>query len=247
MSPRPFRADLHLHTCLSPCGDLGIYPRSLVARAIEIGLDIVAVTDHNSAGNAAATVRAARGTGLKVLPGLEIASAEEAHVLGLFATVKDALAVQAEVYRGLPRAPASATVVREQVVVDAKDGITGFCRRVLMAAARLEVKAVVELIHGRGGLAIAAHIDRPSFSIVSQLGFIPPGLGLDAVEVSSSAPDAGGPPPGPGPVPPRVRFSDAHATEEIGRSSTTFLLEAASLAEIAKALRGEDGRRILEP
>ena len=247
MALRRFRTDLHIHTCLSPCGDLGVYPRFLVSRALELGLDIVAVTDHNSAANAAATLRAARGTGLTVLPGLEIASAEEVHVLGLFAAVKDALAVQAEVYRGLPALPAAAPFVREQVIVDDRDGVRGFCRRFLMAATRLSLGKVVELVHRRGGLAIAAHIDRPSFSVVSQLGFIPPGLGLDAVEVASDSPEPAGIESGPGPLPPRLRSSDAHGPGEIGRAGTDFLLEAPSLEEIGMALRGEGGRKVLGP
>ncbi len=184
MALRRFRADLHVHSCLSPCGELESYPRRIVERALEAGLDIVAVTDHNTAENVAATVRAAKGTRLTVLPGMEIASAEEVHVLGLFETVDDILPVQDEVFRGLPDVPAGAAFVRDQVIVDAEDGVTGFSPRFLMAATRLDVRGVVELIHRRGGLAIAAHIDRPSFSVVSQLGFVPPDLELDALEVS---------------------------------------------------------------
>jgi 3',5'-nucleoside bisphosphate phosphatase len=248
MSLRRFRADLHVHSCLSPCGGLDIYPCRIVKRALEAGLEIVAVTDHNSAENAAATVIAARGTRLTVLPGMEIASSEEVHVLGLFETMDDILPVQAEVFRGLPDVPAGAPFVADQVIVDAEDGVTGFSPRFLMAATRLDVRGVVDLIHSHGGLAIAAHVDRPAFGVISQLGFVPPDLELDALEVSPLVTD-----PGiragleSGARLPVVRFSDAHEPDEIGRASTAFRLAAPRLSEIRKALRGSGGRRIYEP
>ena len=248
MALRRFRADLHLHSCLSPCGELENYPSRIVAKALATGLDIIAVTDHNTGENAAATIAAARGTPLTVLPGMEIASAEEVHILGLFESIEDLLPVQDVVFRELPEVPAGASFVAEQVVVDAEDGVSGFSPRFLMAATRLDVRGVVELIHRRRGLAIAAHIDRPSFSLISQLGFVPPGLALDALEVSplttfaearaGLASDE---------ALPLVRFSDAHRPEEIGRASTEFLMAAPRLAEIRKALRGSGGRRVCGP
>jgi PHP family Zn ribbon phosphoesterase len=245
MALRRFRADLHIHSCLSPCGELDIYPRRIVERALMAGLDIVAVTDHNTAENAAATVRAAEGTRLTVLPGMEIASAEEVHVLGLFETMDEILPVQDEVFRGLPdRAP----FVRDQVIVDAEDGVTGFSPRFLLAATRLDVRGVVDLIHRCGGLAIAAHVDRPAFSVISQLGFVPPDLRFDALEVSplTTVPEARS---GllSGTRLPLVRFSDAHRPEEVGRASTVFRLAAPRLGEIREALRSADGRRVCAP
>lgn len=246
MALRRFRADLHIHTCLSPCGDLDIYPRRIVERAIEAGLDIVAVTDHNSAENAAATVRAAKGSRLTVLPGMEIASAEEVHVLAMFATIDDILPVQEEVFRGLPDVPAGAAFVRDQVIVDAEDGVTGFSPRLLMAATRLDVRRVVDLVHRRGGLAIAAHVDRPAFGIISQLGFVPPDLELDALELSAlmTVPEARATLV-PGTRLPLVRFSDAHKPEDIGGVSTELLLEAPLFSEVRMAFHGLSGRRVL--
>ena len=248
MALRRFRADLHIHTCLSPCGELEIYPRRIVERALEAGMDIIAVTDHNTAENAAATVRAATGTRLTVLPGMEIASAEEVHVLGLFETLDDILPVQDEVFQSLPDVPPLAPFVQDQVIVDAEDGVTGFSPHFLMAATRLAVREIVDLIHRRGGLAIAAHVDRPSFSVISQLGFVPPDLDLDALEVSPlttfSEARAG---LVFGSRLPLVRFSDAHRPEEIGLASTAFRLAAPRLEEIRKALRNADGRRVCEP
>ena len=117
-----------------------------------------------------------------------------------------------------------------------------------MAATRLDVREVVDLIHRRGGLAIAAHIDRPAFGLISQLGFVPPDLELDALELSPRMTIAEARATlVPGTHLPLVRFSDAHQPEEIGGVSTAFRLAAPRLEEIRMAFRNADGRRICEP
>jgi PHP family Zn ribbon phosphoesterase len=117
--------------------------------------------------------------------------------------------------------------------------VTGENRRLLIGATDLPLGEVVRTIHGLGGMAIAAHVDRPSFSLISQLGFVPPGLQVDGVEVCSDALPA---------LPQRlsvVRSSDAHRPEEIGSRYTLFLLESPTASEIEMALRRIEGRRIL--
>ncbi len=248
MALRRLRADLHIHTCLSPCGELTMSPRAVVARAREAGLDLIAVTDHNTTENADAVVRAAAGSGLAVLPGIELTTAEEVHLLGLFETGADLAPFQKEVYRNLPDVAAKMKFVEDQVLVDADDYVTGFCPRCLFGATRFDVQEAVDLIRSHGGLVIACHVDRDSFSILSQLGFIPAGLALEAVEVSprmsaAEARAALGPLDGR----PIVRFSDAHKPEEIGTAVTEFVVEGPSLAEIRKALAGAEGREVFTP
>ena len=246
MELRRLRADLHIHTCLSPCGELTMSPRAVVDRARAAGLDLIAVTDHNTTENAAAVIEAAAGTGLAVLPGIELTTAEEAHILGLFDAGADLGPFQAEVYRNLPDIPSKKKFVKDQVIVDAADYVTGFSPRCLFGATLFPVHDAVGLIHGHGGLAIACHVDRESFSLVSQLGFIPAGLPLDAVEISPRLTVAAGRTAlGPFDPLPIVRFSDAHKPEEIGCATTDFLVAAPSLEEIRKALAGEDGRRVI--
>ncbi len=248
MAPRRLRADLHIHTCLSPCGELAMSPRAVVERARAAGLDLIAVTDHNTTENVAAALAAADGTGLAVLPGIELTTAEEVHLLGLFEAGADLGPFQAEVYRNLPDIPAKKKLADDQVLVDADDYVTGFCPRSLIGATLFPVRRAVELIHAAGGLAVACHIDREAFGIVGQLGFIPPGLGLEAVEVSprttAAAARAGWAAAGGLPV---VRFSDAHRPEEIGAAVTEFLIEAPTVVEIRRALAGEAGRGVFLP
>ena len=243
---RRFKADLHIHTCLSPCGELTIYPRKIIDRALEEGLAMVAVTDHNSGENAAAVQEAARGTTLTVFPGMEITSEEEVHILAVFETMDDLIPVQSEIFRKLPGEPLPDSIVKDQVLVNAQDEVTGFSRHCLMGAARMSVPEVVSLVHGAGGLAIAAHIDREAFSLISQLGFLPPDLPVDGLEISPRMT-----------VPlaraayascahlPMVRFSDAHQPDDIGRPFTEFLLAVPALSEIRMALRNSEGRRVI--
>ena len=247
MALRRFRADLHIHSCLSPCGELLNSPLRIVERALAESLEVIALCDHNTAENARAALQAAHGTGLTVLPGMEITSEEEVHILGLFGSLKSALQVQAEVYRRLPRLPVKESVVQDQVIVDSNDEVRGFNPRCLMAATGLGVREVVDLVHEKGGLAVASHIDREAFGLISQLGFIPPDLDLDALEVSPlmTLADARIKYASCAPLP-LVQFSDAHSPEEIGRASTGLWLGGPTLDEIRQAFRAENGRRICD-
>ncbi len=239
---RELKADLHVHTCLSPCGELEMLPTAIARRAKEQGLDMIAICDHNSVGNALAVARAGERESLSVIPGIEITTREEVHILGLFGTEEGLGGLQALIDETLS-GENDADVFGPQVIVDEQDQPTALDPALLIGATTLKLEETVDAIHEHGGLAIASHVDREGFGLLGQLGFIPPGLELDALEVSPRAAladwrnrwtDY-----------PVITSSDAHRLEDIGRSRTTFLLEEASLEEIGKALSGEGGRKVV--
>lgn len=239
-----YRADLHVHTCLSPCGELAMSPRRIVEESRRHGADLIGVTDHNSAANAAAVMEAAAGTSVAVLPGLELCSREEVHVLALFDDIAAARALQEEVYAGIT-ALNDPALFGEQVIVNGANEVEGFEPRLLIGATGLSIDLVVRRIHALGGVAIAAHIDRESFGIIGHLGFVPPGLALDALEVSSAAGDGeirrlSGEAPGMA----FIRGSDAHTPDRIGEGMTRFLLAERTCVEIGRALHGREERRV---
>jgi hypothetical protein len=234
---KELRADLHIHTCLSPCAEQEMVPTAIVRRARELGLDMIAICDHNSAENVAAVAAAAKRESIAVIPGIEITSREEVHLLGLFETEKELLGMQSVVDEHLS-GENDPEAFGPQTIVDQWDRRVGVNRKLLIGATDLSLEEVVEAIHGFGGLAIASHVDRPSFGLVGHLGFVPEGLRLDALEISPHAPikkwdDF-----------PVITSSDAHRLKDIGQSFTSFFAEEGSVEEIGKALRREDGRKV---
>jgi PHP family Zn ribbon phosphoesterase len=243
-SLRYFSADLHIHTCLSPCSDWEMSPKKIVAKSIEKQLDIIAICDHNSAENVQAVMHLGEKMGLCVLPGMEICSKEEVHILGLFNAAEQAQAMQEFVYAHLP-GENKAEVFGYQVIIDEEDEIRGEVSRLLIGASRLSLQDIVAKVHKLGGLSIASHVDRPSFGIIGQLGFIPTDLSLDGLEVSYRLPLNEVRKKIPGIVNfPCISSSDAHFPEDIGKAKTIFALSAPTFDEIRMALKGKDGRRI---
>jgi len=220
-------------------------PLTIVKKGIEKGLDFIAVCDHNSAENAGAVLRAGARLGLHVFPGIEINSMEEIHSLAIFDNEKQAISMQSIIYQHL-HGINSPEIFGEQVIANEIDEVEGFNERMLIGSTQLSIEAIVSEVHRLGGISIASHVDRPSNSIISQLGFIPPDLKLDAVELSYRSKResfAGGMEMLKGL--PIVRSSDAHSPDDIGRRCTTYFIKAPCVAEIRMALQEESGRRMV--
>ena len=240
---RLFKADLHIHTCLSPCTELDMSPKEILTRAKQKEIDVIGICDHNSSENSLAVMNAAKRMNIFVIPGMEVTSKEEVHILALFDDLESVLKLQGFIYENLPGKNDEKAFGR-QVVVNEKEEVLGFSDKLLIGATTIPLEEIVRMIHIFDGLVIASHIDRESFSIIGQLGFIPEKLELDALEISAHVTfeEAKKRYPYNYPI---TSSSDAHYPDDIGKSFTTFLLEEGTVAEIKKALKNEEGRKLI--
>lgn len=239
---RAFKADLHIHTCLSPCGDWEMSPSGIIVKSRKMDLDLIAICDHNSAENAGAVMKAGAEQGVSVLPGMEVCSKEEVHVIAIFDELSRATDMQEYIYAHLP-GQNSPDVFGYQVVADENNEVRGENNRLLIGATDLGLHEIVNHIHFLGGLGFASHIDRQAFSIISQLGFVPPDIPLDGVEVSSFAKPEYDDKKYPGAEKlPFITSSDAHFIDDIGKVRTVFMLFEPTVSEIRMALKGSQGR-----
>jgi PHP family Zn ribbon phosphoesterase len=237
---RVYASDLHVHTCLSPCADEEMSPRNIVRTAVEASLDIIAVVDHNSGKNSRVVIEAAADLPLTVIAGMEVQSREEVHLLSLFASVEALEEWDAFIYEHLPDVHNDPDVFGYQPIVDKEGYVLRFEEKLLINSLGLSLEEVVKGVANRDGICIPAHVDREAFSIIGQLGYIPSGLPIAAVEITGDQRDM---------VPEGyevVTASDAHFLRAIGTKRTLFLLEAPTLEEIHRGLRREGGRRVTE-
>jgi hypothetical protein len=209
-----FKFDLHIHSCLSPCGDLESSPSAIVRAAKAAGLDGIMLSDHNSSRNCPALAEVCRREGFKCLFGMEVTTSEEVHCLAVFDTLQQAAAMTDTVYAALPKRENVPDVFGYQAVVNADDEVEELDSHMLAAPTRLSLREVGVRIHEIGGLFIAAHMDRSVFSVTSQLGGLAGDEGFDAVELSRHADALSWRPKAKGlPV---IRSSDAHYLDMIG-------------------------------
>jgi hypothetical protein len=191
-------------------------------------------------------LRSAKGKPLTILPGIEITSSEEVHLLALFDTLDDLKKIQDIIYDHL-----SGTNREEvfgcQAIVNDLDEVEGFNDKFLLGATKLPLLEIIHLIHSFGGLAIASHIDRESFSVISQLGFVDPDIPLDALEVTHQTGIQGARIKYPELARfPFIESSDAHFIKDIGQGTTTMFLEKGTISELRMAFEHRDGRYIQE-
>ncbi|MBA4389836.1 MAG: histidinol-phosphatase [Syntrophus sp. (in: bacteria)] len=238
-----FSCDLHIHSTLSPCGSLEMSPNKIVEKAVEIGLHVIAITDHNMTENSFYVREAAKKYGLIVLCGMELQTREEIHLITVFDDFEVALDFQQRIYRLLPDVKNDPEYFGDQVIVDTKDEILHSEERLLLNSVEISIEDAVSWVKSHGGLAIPAHIDSPTYSIISQLGFVPDNIPFDALEVRNieKAKDL---------LPlimlkniPFVSFSDAHYIADVGRRKTQLHMEKPDCQEIGQALKALGAER----
>ena len=177
--------DLHIHSCLSPCGDMDMTPNNIAGMAYLKGLQIIALTDHNTCRNAPALIRAAEQYGLIVLPGMELTTMEEVHVVCLFAELDDAMAFDAYVYERLMKIRNKTDIFGEQVIMDENDEPIGEEEYFLTNATEISFDQVFDVVTAHHGIMIPAHLDKSTTSLLSNLGFIPPDSKFTCAEVKN--------------------------------------------------------------
>ena len=181
--------DFHIHSALSPCGDKDMTPNNIVNMAAISGLDTIAVSDHNTVGNVRAAIEAGKTCGVNVIPGMEVETSEEVHILTLYPSIEIAEDVAKEVYRKLPDIKNRADIFGEQIYMDKEDNITGYEEKLLISPTTLALEDLFDLVKSAGGLFIPAHVDRHSYSVLTNLGFIPDDLDIKHIELSKSTTD----------------------------------------------------------
>lgn len=243
-----FKADLHVHTVLSPCGDLEMSPVNIVERAREQGLDMIGIADHNSGLQCRVVHQVGLDYGLTVLCGMEVNTREEVHCLAFFPSFDALEAFGQLIYERLADFPNQPEKFGYQAVVDRHEQILDQPGKLLISAVDMSIEETERKVHQMGGLFIPAHIDRMRNGIIAQLGFIPPGLNCDALEISrhTSREEILRQQPHLKDYP-LIQSSDAHYIEDIGAAFTLFELEKPDLEDVGLALKGQDGRKIVSP
>ena len=241
----PVSVDLHVHTVASACAEAEMIPPLIVRRARELGLGLLGVTDHHSAENAGAVQQAARPYGIRVLPGMEVQTREEVHVLCLFDELDQARDWQDMIWKHLPAEPNREEYFGAQYVVSAEGDYLRTNKRLLQTSTSLSFEQVLSLTDEWGGLALPAHVDRPRYSLFANLGLVPEGVTLTGAEISrhitgqealSRFPSLKGIA--------LVQSGDAHRLAEMTHATQLRAAEP-SLHELRRALLKEGGRRVV--
>lgn len=243
-----FRADLHVHTALSPCAEVEMIPPLIVERALELGIDLIAITDHNASANVHAVQKAAEGTGLTVLPGMEVQTREDVHLICLFASLPDLETWQQKVDLSLPDEVNPADHLGEQFVVDEHGEYIRTETRLLLSSTKFSIEDVIQQVDELGGLVIPAHVNRTAYGLFPTLGFLADWWNFPALEISrhitAEALYNQFPTSRNHPI---IQSGDAHRLDEF-LGTTLFEMQTRTLAEIRLALSGENGRKVwIEP
>lgn len=176
--------NLHLHTCLSPCGDNEMTPNNIVGMALLAGFDIIAITDHNSCLNCRACMEVGEKLGVLVIPGMELTTSEEAHVVCLFQTIEQAENFNAYVWERYNKIDNRPEIFGEQLIMNSEDEVIGNVQSLLINATNISVNDIVQITAQFDGCAFPAHIDKDSYSVTASLGTIPLEANFNTAEIS---------------------------------------------------------------
>ena len=237
-----YKADLHVHTVLSPCAEIEMLPPLIINEALQRGIDLIAITDHNASANVLAVQKAALGTGITVLPGMELQTKEEVHVLCLFDSIDQINSLQNIVDEKLPALKNRPDFFGDQLVVDEIGDFVRKEERLLITSVNLNLNEAYQIVNDIGGLFIPAHVNRKANGLLEILGFVPNEIPFMALEVSRHI----------SPIEANQKFpqlssyqiiqnGDVHRLSEfIG--TTIFEMKSPTIYELKLALQKIDGR-----
>lgn len=177
--------DLHIHSCLSPCGDEDMTPANIVNMAKLLELDVIAVTDHNSCRNLPAVYSYAKKNNILAIPGMELCTMEEVHVLCFFMELENAMAFDSYVYDKLIKIPNREDIFGKQEIYNRDDIKIEDEPNLLINATEIPFDSLGDLLKEYKGIYIPAHVDKTSNSLISNLGFVPPDLDFQCVEIKN--------------------------------------------------------------
>ncbi len=225
------KADLHLHSVLSPCGDYSMSPSLLFEKARDLGFGMLSITEHNSLANSLAYASIAQKFGIHFIYGVEIQTSLEVHLLAYFPDCKTAAAFDAELYRALPDIQNRKGFFGDQVLIDENEMVLGFEGKLLLNSVSWDLQTTSAKVAQYGGFLVASHVDADSFSTKSQLGFLPQDVDFDALEV------VGDFAPWEKYGLPLVRNSDAHYRKDFGKRYTEYSLDELNFESLKIALQ----------
>lgn len=238
--------DLHIHTALSPCGADEMTPINIVNMAELLEAKVLAITDHNSSENIESVIRAAVGKNLLIIPGMEVTTKEEVHILCLFKNVYDIKEFQRVVDEKLPDTANRPEVFGHQYIMDWQGRVLKEKKPLLLNAVQLTVEETVGLTKKLRGICIPSHIDRPHYSLLNNLGFIPEDVEFAAFEVShhidvnsfiSKHKELG--------HYSIIQSTDAHCLKDMLHMKTRFVVKELTCEEIFMAIKNQEGRRVV--
>lgn len=177
--------DLHIHSAISPCADNDMTPNNILNMAMIKGLDVISVTDHNSVKNVEAVYELSKSKGIKLIPGIEVQTKEEVHVLCYFFDILECIKLGEMVYSSLECVKNNKYLFGQQLIIDKDDNIIGEEEKLLLNSCGFSINDIFKMMDGKGA-AVPAHVNRNSYSVIANLGFIPDISNLKTIEVSSN-------------------------------------------------------------
>jgi 3',5'-nucleoside bisphosphate phosphatase len=242
---KTYRADLHVHTVLSPCAAIEMIPPLIVQEVLSQGIHLIAITDHNATANIISVQKAAAGTDLIVLPGMEVQTREEVHSLCIFDTIEQAEAWQEMVDANLPNIENNPDFFGEQFIVDETGDFIRREDRLLLNSINLSIDEAAQKVTELGGLFIPAHVNRKAFGLIANLGLVPENKNIKALEISRHIKTAAAYAEYPQIKGyPLIQNGDVHFIHEF-LGSSYYSLETPNLIEITHAILHENGRSLI--